>query len=134
MTRVWDRLFIGGIDDALDIAESNPFGITTVIALCHEPIRIRRGGVNYMNFPVVEAHSMPTRWLDPIIDALWENIRWGKVLVVGNDGTSSASIIAAAWMHAVGCMDIDAALAYIGKFRNIEPSPFVLRSAKRALR
>ena len=61
MTEVWDRLFIGGIDDALEIAELNPFGITTVITLCREPIRIRRGGVNYLNFPVVEAQANATR-------------------------------------------------------------------------
>lgn len=134
MTQVWDRLFVGGIGDALEIAESNPFGITTVITFCGDPIRIRRGGVNYLNFPVVESQSMPERWLDPIIDALFENIRWGRVLVANENGASSASIIAAAWIHAVGCKDIDAALTEIGKLRDIDPSPILLRSVKRALR
>ena len=134
MTEVWDKLLIGGIGDALEVAESNEFGITTVITLCREPIRIRRGGVNYLNFPVVETSPMPTGWLDPIIDALFENIRWGKVLVADNDGTRLAPVIAAAWIHVVGCMDIDAALAEIGKLCTVDPSPILLRSAKRAVR
>ena len=134
MTQVWDRLFIGGIGDAMEIAELNPFGITTVIALCREPIRIRRGGVNYLNFPVGEVQTISDGQLDAILDALWENIRWGRVLVANGDGSSSAPIIAAGWIHAVGCKDIDAALVKIGKLRNIEPSPILLRSAKRALR
>ncbi len=133
MTQVWDRLYIGGIGDALELAESNPFKVTTVMSLCREPIRIRRGDVNYLNFPVVETSPMPTRWLDPIIDALFENIRWGKVLVASN-GTSEAPVIAAAWMHTVGFKDFDAALAEIGKLHTIEPSPILLRSIRKAVR
>jgi hypothetical protein len=134
MTQVWDRLFIGGINDALEIAESNPFGIATVIALYREPVRIRRGGVNYLSFPVEEARPISAGQLDAILDALFENIRWGKVLVADGNGASTAPIIAAAWIHAVGCKDFDAALTEIGKLRNIEPSPILLRSAKRALK
>jgi hypothetical protein len=134
VTQICDRLYIGGIGDALEIAESNAFGIATVITLCHEPIRIRRGGVNYLNFPVGEAHPMPTGWLGPMFDALFENIRWGRVLVAGIDGSRLAPVIAAAWIHAVGCKDIDSALSDIGKLRNIEPSPVLLRSAKQALK
>ena len=133
MTEVWDKLLIGGIGDALEVAESNEFGITTVITLCREPIRIRRGGVNYLNFPVVETSPMPTGWLDPIIDALFENIRWGKVLVASN-GTIVAPVIAAAWMHTVGFKDFDAALAEIGKLHTVEPSPILLRSIRKAIR
>jgi hypothetical protein len=133
VTQVWDRLHIGGIGDALELAESNAFGITTVIALCREPVRIRRGGVNYLNFPVGEAQAMRPGQLDAILDALWENIRWGKVLLAENDGTRLAPVIAAAWIHVVGCMDIDAALAEIGKLHTIEPSPILLRNIKRAV-
>ena len=42
-------------------------------------------------------------------------------------------VIAAAWMHTVGFKDFDAALAEIGKLHTIEPSPALLRSAKRAV-
>jgi len=134
IVQVWDRLFVGGNGDAREIAESNPFGIATVIALCREPIRIRRGGVNYLNFHVEGAQPISAGQLDAILDALWENIPWGKVLVANRNGASTAPIIVAAWIHAVGCKDIDAALADIGKLHTFDPSPILLRSVKRALR
>ena len=134
MTQVWGRIYIGGIDDACGIAESNPFGITTVITLCQQPVRIRRGGVNYLNFPVVEAQAMRPGQLDAILDALWENIRWGRLLVADGNGVRSAAVITVAWIHVVGCKDFDAALADIEKVLKIEPSPILLRSAKRALK
>lgn len=133
MTQVWDRLFIGGTSDALEVAKSNAFGIATVITLCREPVRIRRGGVNYLNFPVVETPPTPTRWVDPIIDALFENIRWGKVLVASN-GTIVAPVIAAAWMHTVGFKDFDAALEEIGKLHTVALNPILLRSVRKAVR
>ena len=134
MTPVWERLYIGGLGDAGEIARSNPFGITTVITLCREPLRARCDGVNYLGFPVVKRRPMSTRWLDPIIDALWENVRWDTVALLSRTGTSRAPIVAAAWMQAVGCKDIDAALKDIGRLRTIEPSPILLWSATRALR
>lgn len=52
---------------------------------------MRRAGVNYPSFPVLEARPMPPGQLDAILDILWENIRWGRVLVAGKDGTSRAA-------------------------------------------
>ena len=81
-----------------------------------------------------ESRPLPVGRFDGIIDALWENIRWGKVLIHSFAGASRAPIMAAAWMTVVGCKNIDAALADIGKMRPVEPSPVLLRSVKRALR
>jgi hypothetical protein len=69
-----------------------------------------------------------------ILDPGVISILWGKVLVSDKDGADRALIIAAAWMHALGCMGINAALSDIGKLRIIEPNPILLRSAKRALK
>lgn len=135
ITHVWEeRLHVGGLGNAGEIAKSNSFGITTVITLCREPVLQRRQGINYLTVPVVEARPMPSRWLEPIIDVLWENIRWGAVELMSHTGTSRAPVIAAAWMHTVGCEDIDAALKDIGRLRTIEPSPILLWSASRALK
>jgi protein-tyrosine phosphatase len=133
-TQVWERLFIGGIGDAEALAESNPFGITTVITLCRAAVRAKAEGINYLRFPIIDARPLPVGRLDAIVDALWENIRWGTVLLVSQSGTSRAPMIAAAWMHVVGCKDIDAALADIGRLRSIDPSPILLKSVRRALR
>lgn len=48
MRCIWERLFIGGIDEALEGAKSNPFEIATVITLSHEPVHVGRDGVNYL--------------------------------------------------------------------------------------
>ena len=40
MTRIWERLYLGSLQDAADLAAANPFGITAVLSLsalgkCH---------------------------------------------------------------------------------------------------
>jgi len=92
-TQVWERLFIGGIGDAEALAESNPFGITTVVTLCEEEVQKRAAGVNYLHIPLREDWSLPIGKFDEIIDSLWENIRWGKVLVHSFDGADRAPIV-----------------------------------------
>jgi hypothetical protein len=133
MTQVWERLFIGGIGDADALAESNPLGVTTVIALCREPVRAKAEGINYIRFPITDARPIPVGRFDGIIDAMWENIRWGTVLLVSHSGTTSAPMIAAGWMHCCGYKNIDAALADIGRLRTIELNPILLKSIKEHL-
>ena len=133
LTQVWERPFIGGFADAEALADSNPLGIASVITVCREAVRAKAEGVNYMRFPIPEARSLPVGRFDGIIDALWENIRWGKVLIHSLAGANRAPVLAAAWMHAVGCKGIDAALGDIGRLRTVEPDPALLRSVKRAL-
>jgi protein-tyrosine phosphatase len=133
MTQVWERLFIGRIGDAEALAESNPFGITTVITLCRKPVRAKAEGINYLRFPIIDARPLPVGRLDAIIDAMWENIRWGTLLVVSQSGTTRAPLIAAAWVHCCGYKNIDAALAEIRAMRTIEPNPVLLSSVKELL-
>jgi protein-tyrosine phosphatase len=133
VTQVWERLFVGGIGDAEALAESNPLEITTVVTLCRETVQKFAPGVNYLHFPVPDARPIPVGRFDAIIDALWENIRWGTVLVHSLAGASRSPIMAAAWMHVVGCKDIDAALADIGRLRSIVPNRNLLRSVKEEL-
>ena len=134
VTKVWERLYIGGMDDTGELTDANTLGIATVITVCREAVRARAEGVNYLHFPVQEFRPLPVGRFDGIIDATWENIRWGKVLIHSLAGANRAPIIAAAWIHAVGCKHIDAALADIGKMRPVKPSPVLLRSVKRALK
>jgi protein-tyrosine phosphatase len=132
-TQVWERLFIGSLEDAESLAGSNPLDITTVVTLCRETVRKPAPGVNHLHLPLRDARPVRVATLDAIVDALWENIRWGAVLLVSQSGTSRAPMIAAAWMHVVGCKRIDAALVEIGKLRTIEPNPILLRSVKESL-
>lgn len=109
VTQVWERLFIGRIGDAEALAESNPLDVTTVVTLCRETVQNFATGVNYLRFPMRDARPIPVGRFDAIVDALWDNIRWGAVLVHSLDGMNRAPILAAAWMHVVGCKGIDGA-------------------------
>jgi hypothetical protein len=33
MTRIWERLYLGSLKDAAQLAAANPFGITAVLSL-----------------------------------------------------------------------------------------------------
>jgi hypothetical protein len=51
--------------------------------------------VNYLQSPVVEGQPITAGRLDAIVDALWENVRWGKTLLHSVKGTSRAPTLAA---------------------------------------
>lgn len=134
MTRLWERLFIGGFADAEQLAVDNPVRITTVITLCNLVVPEKRWDINYLHFPFEDSLPVPVRKFDSIIDALAENIRWGRVLLHCNQGVSRAPSMAAAWMHVVGFRNIDAALDEIRRVcPDIWPSEIVLESLRRHL-
>ena len=132
-TQVWERLLIGGVRDAEALAESNPLGITTVVTLSLGAVRKFAPGVNYIHLPVPEAHPVRVARFDRIIDTLYGEIRWGKVLLHSLAGVNRAPILAAAWINVVGCKRIDAALVDIGKLCKIIPNHILLESVKKAL-
>lgn len=134
MTRIWLRLWLGGIDDAEALAAANPNGITTVLTLCPERIERRAPGINYLQFPVEDCRRISVARFYAIMDGLFENLRYGKVLVHCVAGLSRSPIIVAAWMQFVGCKSVDEALADINRVRPIDPSPVLLRSIKEALK
>jgi atypical dual specificity phosphatase len=133
MTHVWERLWLGGIDDAESLAKANPNGISTVLTLCPERVEHRARAINYLQFPVEDCRRIPAARFDTIIDALWENVQRGKVLVHCAAGLSRSPIITASWMHLVGYENIDEALAAINRIRPIDPSPVLLKSVKELL-
>lgn len=134
MTQIWERLFIGGIADAEQLAAGNPSSITTVISLSEIPVEARCRGINYLHLPVEDDEPVPIRQFDAIMDALTENLRWGTVLLHCGVGISRAPSLAAAYMDAVGCMSMDAALKAIRKLRPfISPSTVLVKSLKENL-
>jgi hypothetical protein len=132
-TQIWERLWVGGIFDAEALADSNPQRITTVITLSPESVAEEACGVNQLYLPILGDRAVPMELFDEIIDALWENVRWGTVLLHSFDGENRAPLLAAAWMHCCGYKTIDAALVEIGTLRTIEPNPNLLKSIKELL-
>ena len=134
MTQVWERLFIGGLADAEELADDNPFGITAVVSLSEIPVECKREGVSYLHIPVEDESPVPVRQFDRILDALTENIRWGIVLLHCGVGVSRAPSLAATYMDACGYMGIDVALNQIRKLRPfISPSTVLVSSLKESL-
>jgi dual specificity phosphatase 12 len=134
MTKIWERLYIGGLADAVELADDNPHRITTVVSLSEIPVEAKRKGVNYLHLPIADDEHVPVRQFDRILDAIAENIRWGTVLIHCNQGMSRAPSMAAAYIDSVGCKGIDAALDEIRKLRPfVHPSSTVLKSLKENL-
>ena len=135
MTQVWERLFVGSHLDAEGLSRSDTDGITTVVTLCEHKVLRRNNGVNYIHLAIADASPVSVGRFDAILDAISENIRWGRVLVHCGEGISRAPIMVAAYMHAVGYKNIDAALEEVAKLRPIiNPSDILLASVKGHLR
>lgn len=135
MTQIWERLFIGGLADAEELAAGNPHGITTVISLSEIPVEGKCATINYLHFPIADDEPVSVRQFDRILDALNENIRWGTVFLHCSVGVSRAPSMAAAYMDAVGYRNLDAALKEIKQLRPfINPSTVLVESLKEHLR
>jgi len=134
MTRVWERLFVAGIDDAEKLATANPFTVTTVLSVCRNVVWKRVSDINYVQIPISDSRPIPVGKFDSIMDALAENIRWGTVLLHCFAGLSRAPILTAAWMHITGYKSIEAAMLEIAELRRtMDPSPVLLNSVKELL-
>lgn len=133
-TRVWERLWVGGLADAEELAGNSLHGITTVISLSDVPVETRRKDINYLHLPIEDDVPVPVRQFYCIMDAIRKNIRWGTVLLHCGVGLSRAPTMTAAWMHCVGYRNIDAAIEEIRAVRSIiNPSKVLLQSIRRHL-
>lgn len=135
ITQVWKRLFLGSWNDAVALRAANPYSIDTVITLSIAPVPKKRSGVNYLHFPIEDAQPIQVGAFDGVMDAISENIRWGRVLVHCGQGVSRAPIMVAAYMHAVGYKNIVGALQDIRRVRpEVSPSDILLASVKEHLK
>jgi len=132
MTKIWDRLFLGNLKDAQQLALANPCGITAVVSLCEDAVR-RAANINYVRLPVADSRPIPYEEFAAIMQAIEQGVRHGNLLVHCVGGSSRSPIMIAAWMHLCGYAGIDKALAAIAELRDIDPSPVLLQSIKEAL-
>ncbi|HZQ93468.1 MAG TPA: dual specificity protein phosphatase [Candidatus Sulfotelmatobacter sp.] len=130
MTRIWERLYLGSLKDAQQLARSNPQGITTVISLCREQTAHRAAKITYIQIPIPDLRPISPQKFEDIMFAMAIGVRRGKLLVHCLAGMSRSPILIAAWLHRCGYAGIDTALAQIAKLRDIAPSDVLLRSVK----
>jgi atypical dual specificity phosphatase len=132
MTRIWDRIYLGSLKDAQQLATANPCGISAVVSLCDEKVR-RAANINYVHLPIADSRPIPAQKFDDIMQAFGEGVGRGPLLIHCVGGMSRSPIMVAAWMHRCGYMGIDRALAEISELRDIDPSPVLLKSVKERL-
>ncbi len=132
MTRIMTNLFLGSLRDAEELAVSNPHNIKAVITLCESWVVEKRHGLRYVHIPIEDDEPVPIFKFDRIVNAIGENRRRGAVLVHCGEGVSRAPSLTAAYMHVVGYLNIDSALAEIKRLRPyINPSDTLLESVRR---
>ena len=135
MTRIWERLFVGSLQDANQLAETNPHRITTVISLCDATPANPAKRVNYLHLPINDTRAIPVGSFDRIMDGMAENIRWGSILVHCESGSVRAPLMVACYMDVVGYKNLDEALGEVSALRPVTSTSAVLiKSVKKHLR
>jgi protein-tyrosine phosphatase len=130
VTRIWERLYLGNLKDAQQLARSNPQRINTVISLCREQPVNKTAKITYIHIPIPDSRPISAQNFEDIMFAIAIGVRRGNLLVHCLAGMSRSPILIAAWLHRCGYAGIDRSLAQIAKLRDIAPSQILLRSAK----
>ena len=134
MTKIWERLYVGSLNDAALLTRSNPRRITTVVSLCREKVILRSPKIIYIHIPIQDARPIPAQKFEDIMLAIAVGVRRGNVLVHCLEGINRSPIMIAAWMDRCGYSEIDKALAEIAKLRDLAPSRTLLNSVRDVLR
>jgi len=130
VTKIWERLFLGSLKDAEQLARSNPHRITTVLSLCRQRAIHRAPKITYIHIPIPDARPISAQKFEDIMYAMAIGVRRGNLLVHCLEGMNRSPILIAAWLHRCGYAGIDKALSEIAALRELAPSDTLLRSVK----
>jgi atypical dual specificity phosphatase len=133
MTRIWERLYIGSLEDAEKLGRSNARQITTVISLCRQQAVRRVPKVTYIHIPIPDLRAISAQKFEDIMYAIEIGVRRGNLLVHCQAGMSRSPVLVAAWMDRCGYADIEKALSEAAKLRDIAPSRMLVASIKELL-
>ena len=134
MTQIWDRIFVGSLNDASHLARSNPRRITTIVSLCREKIILRSPKIIYIHIPIQDTRPISRQKFEDVMLAIAVGVRRGPLLVHCLQGINRSPIMIAAWMDRCGYAEIGEALSEIAKLRDIAPSRTLLTSVRDLLR
>jgi atypical dual specificity phosphatase len=133
VTKIWERLYLGSLKDAEQLARSNPQRITTVVSLCREQIVHRTPKITYIHIPISDSRPISAQKFEDIMFAVAVGVRRGNLLVHCLAGKSRSPIVIAAWLDRCGYAGIDKALSQIAELRDLAPSDTLLASVKEVL-
>jgi hypothetical protein len=81
VTKIWERLFLGSLKDAEQLARSNPQRITTVVSLCRQQAVHRASKITYIHIPIPDARPISAQKFEDIMYAMAIGLRRGNLLV-----------------------------------------------------
>jgi hypothetical protein len=134
VTRIWERLYLGSLKDAEQLARPNPQRITTVVSLCRQQTVQRAPKIIYMHIPIPDARPISAQKFEDIMFAIALGVRRGNLLLHCLQGMNRSPILMAAWLDRCGYAGIDKALSQIAKLRDLAPSRTLLTSVQDLLR
>jgi protein-tyrosine phosphatase len=134
VTKIWERLYLGSLKDAAQLARSNPRRITTVVSLSRQPVAQRAPKIVYIHIPIADARPISAQTFEDIMFAIALGVRRGNLLVHCREGMNRSPIMIAAWMDHCGYAEIDKALSEIARQRDLAPSGTLLKSVRDLLR
>ena len=100
-----------------------------MITLCEKGVKRRAAGIRYLDFPVHVAQPIPIALLNAILEAIYQAVAEGTVLVHCHGGLSRAPTLVAAFLDQTGSTRFEDAIRFLAKLRpEIAPSPNLIRS------
>jgi len=129
----FERLFLGGIRDAIGLSASNKLQIKTAINVSMEKTEPRSTGLTYVQIPLPDGEVVASWVLERVLMAIARHIRTGRLLVHCGAGMSRSVAIASLYLHIVGYAEYGEALAAIARVREVDVSPAMQRSVEKYL-
>jgi dual specificity phosphatase 12 len=136
ISKIYNRLFVGGYVQAAKLSRSNPFGIQAVLDVSTEPPYEEARGVVYAHIPFNDGEGVPPEKFWACMRFLFEQYKQGHTILIHcAAGISRSVTITAAFLHYVHIMEFNAALDLVRQRRPIaNPNVAVLSSVRKLLR
>jgi protein-tyrosine phosphatase len=136
VSKVWNRLFVGGYAQAAKLPVSNPFNISAVLDVSTEAPYQEAKDVVYLHVPFNDGDAIPPEKFWACMKFLFHHYQKGDTILVHcAAGISRSVTIAASFLHYAHMMDFPQALDEVRQRRPIaSPQPTVVNSAKRLLK
>lgn len=133
LTKILDRLYLGGFKDAEGLALSNPHNITHICNCTQETLKIRQDTIRVIQMDQLDGHDWDLNKVFSAIEWIRKALAGGGTLLIHcHAGISRSPVLTAAVLYTFG-FDFDNALDSIKKLRPcVQPAPSILISMKRA--
>lgn len=135
ISRIWDRLYVGNFQAAVEVELNNPHDIGWVLNCTPNPIiySLEGSGIASKILNIDDGMEVNPEKIALGLDWIRFGLGMGcRVLVHCHAGMSRSASFAAAFMYQVGFKDFDGCVDVVKQRRPVaQPHPLVLRSFKK---